>query len=124
MSSQFISGLLFALPLLEGESTLEITGKLESQSYIALTLSALQKYGITIEHENYRRYRIPGNQQYQPGKGPWKGTIPGRLLAHRRDAGPDHQHSGHGSGFLQGDKAIIPSSRKWEDRWSLKGTDW
>lgn len=43
VSSQFISGLLFALPLLEGESTLEITGKLESQSYIALTLSALQK---------------------------------------------------------------------------------
>ena len=73
VSSQFISGLLFALPLLDGDSTLEITGKLESQSYIALTLSALQKYGIRIEHENYRWYRILGNQQYQPRQGAVEG---------------------------------------------------
>ncbi len=64
VSSQFISGLLFALPLLKGDSTLDIVGKLESWSYIALTLAVLQQYGITIHHKNYRHYDIPGNQQY------------------------------------------------------------
>ena len=95
VSSQFISGLLFALPLLDGDSTLEITGKLESQSYIALTLSALQKYGIRIEHENYRWYRILGNQQYQPRQGAVEGDY--SQAAFRWDAGADHQLIGDGS---------------------------
>ncbi|MHC1717610.1 MAG: 3-phosphoshikimate 1-carboxyvinyltransferase [Acidaminococcaceae bacterium] len=64
VSSQFISGLLFALPLLEGDSVITITSPLESQSYVELTLSCLAKYGIEIEHENYLRYRIRGGQQY------------------------------------------------------------
>lgn len=51
VSSQFISGLLFALPLLAGDSVLKITSALESQSYVDLTLSCLAKYGIVIEHE-------------------------------------------------------------------------
>ena len=64
VSSQFISGLLFALPLLEGDSVITITSPLESQSYVELTLSCLAKYGIEVEHENYLRYRIRGGQQY------------------------------------------------------------
>ena len=53
---QFISGLLFALPLLAGDSVLKITSALESQSYVDLTLSCLAKYGIVIEHENHYKY--------------------------------------------------------------------
>ena len=64
VSSQFISGLLFALPLLAGDSLITITSPLESQSYVELTLSCLAKYGIEIEHENYLCYRIRGGQQY------------------------------------------------------------
>ena len=48
VSSQFITGLLFALPLLEGESTLEITGKLESVPYIQMTLRALETFGVSV----------------------------------------------------------------------------
>ena len=48
ISSQFISGLLFALPLLEGDSTLHLTGKAESVQYIKMTLSALETFGITF----------------------------------------------------------------------------
>lgn len=113
VSSQFISGLLFALPLLEGESTLEITGKLESQSYIALTLSALQKYGITIEHENYRRYRIPGNQQYQPREGAVEGDYSqAAFWLTAGMLGRTISLLGMDPDSLQGDKAIIPILQK------------
>ena len=64
VSSQFISGLLFALPLLEGDSSIEVTGKFESESYIDLTLSALSDFGIEIKRENNTFY-IKGNGRYQ-----------------------------------------------------------
>lgn len=109
VSSQFISGLLFALPLLPGDSTLEITGKLESQSYIALTLSALKKYGITIEHDDFRTYRIPGSQQYQPRTGAVEGDY--SQAAFWLTAGMLGRSIGllgMSPDSLQGDKAIIP----------------
>lgn len=67
VSSQFVSGLLFALPLLEGDSEIIITTPLESQSYIDLTLSALAKYGIEVSNNNYQRFSVPGGQKYQSG---------------------------------------------------------
>lgn len=113
VSSQFISGLLFALPLLDGDSTLTVTGKLESQSYIALTLSALKQYGIVIEHKDFRKYRIAGNQEYKPRTGAVEGDYSqaafwltaGMLGRTIRIKGMD-PHS------LQGDKAIIPILQK------------
>jgi len=66
VSSQFVTGLLFALPLLDGDSVIEITTALESASYVDLTLDALAHFGIRIEHENYQKFTVPGNQQYAP----------------------------------------------------------
>ncbi len=64
-SSQFISGLLFALPLAENDSILEITTPVESQPYIEMTIDVLQKFGITIGRSaDYRKYTIKGNQKY------------------------------------------------------------
>jgi len=63
VSSQFITGLLFALPLLEGDSTLTVTGKFESASYVYLTLSALKSFGIKIDKKDNVFY-IKGNQKY------------------------------------------------------------
>ena len=51
VSSQFISGLLFALPLLDRPSTLTVTGKIESGSYIDMTLDALRQFGIRVTME-------------------------------------------------------------------------
>jgi 3-phosphoshikimate 1-carboxyvinyltransferase len=65
VSSQFITGLLFVLPLLDGNSTITITTKLESRSYIDLTIDSLSKYGIKIKHDNYLYYEIEGNQEYK-----------------------------------------------------------
>ncbi|MCI6152425.1 MAG: 3-phosphoshikimate 1-carboxyvinyltransferase [Fusobacterium perfoetens] len=65
VSSQFVSGLLFALPLIENDSVIEITSSLESASYVDLTLDSLKKYGISIENQNHKRYIIKGNQKYK-----------------------------------------------------------
>lgn len=61
VSSQYISGLLMALPRLPGESTLAVTGKLESAGYIAMTEDALRLSGICLQ-KNGRVYTIPGGQ--------------------------------------------------------------
>lgn len=63
VSSQFISGLLFALPLLKGDSTLSVTGKIESGSYIRMTEAALKQAGIAFKRCG-QEYIIPGNQAY------------------------------------------------------------
>lgn len=64
ISSQFISGLLFALPLLDGDSTIMITPPLESRSYIALTIAALKEFGVEIEKKDEKTFFIKGNQTY------------------------------------------------------------
>ena len=63
ISSQYISGLLFALPLLEGDSVLRITGGTESKDYILMTEKVILQSGIVFEKED-SSYRIPGGQKY------------------------------------------------------------
>ncbi|MCF0107264.1 MAG: 3-phosphoshikimate 1-carboxyvinyltransferase [Holdemanella sp.] len=64
VSSQFISGLLFALPLMDADSTIEILPPYESKSYVNLTISMLKQFGIQIEETSEYAYSIKGNQQY------------------------------------------------------------
>ena len=66
VSSQFITGLLFALPLLSGDSVIELTSKLESKPYIDITLDVLKQFGIEIVNDNDQRFVIKGNQAYTP----------------------------------------------------------
>lgn len=61
VSSQYISGLLMALPRLAGSSRLEVTGPVESASYIAMTQDALVQSGISFEKKDFI-YKIPGDQ--------------------------------------------------------------
>lgn len=77
ISSQFISGLFFALPLLTGDSTLTILPPLESGSYLDLTLSALSAFGIMIERVDERHFRIPGAQTYRPTEAGVEGDYSG-----------------------------------------------
>lgn len=65
ISSQFISGLLFALPLCDGESFIELTGDVESRSYIDMTLQAMSLFGVTAKWKNENTIFIDGNQQYK-----------------------------------------------------------
>lgn len=66
VSSQFITGLLYALPLLEGDSKIEITTKLESKGYVDLTMDVLKKFGIEIKTTDYTSFDIKGGQSYKP----------------------------------------------------------
>lgn len=70
VSSQFITGLLYALPLCDGDSHIRLTTPLESVGYVDMTEAALKTAGITVTPvwENGRRvgWHVPGNQTYQP----------------------------------------------------------
>jgi 3-phosphoshikimate 1-carboxyvinyltransferase len=65
ISSQFITGLLFTLPLLDEDSKIVITTEMESKGYIDLTLSAMKDFGIEIINNNYKEFIIKGNQTYK-----------------------------------------------------------
>ena len=64
VSSQFISGLLFALPQLDGDSTIELLPPVESRSYIEMTLSALKSFGIEVDRRDENILYIKGGQTY------------------------------------------------------------
>lgn len=68
VSSQFISGLLFALPLLEEDSAIEILPPFESRSYVDMTLEALDVFGIRVDRQGEMRFLVPGGQCYQPAQ--------------------------------------------------------
>ena len=64
VSSQFITGLLFTLPLLNEDSKIIITTEMESKGYIDLTLRAMSDFGVKIINNDYREFIIKGNQKY------------------------------------------------------------
>jgi len=64
ISSQFLTGLMFALPLLKGDSTIKVLHKLESESYLGMTMDLLKEFGIII-NKTYDGYFIKGNQTYK-----------------------------------------------------------
>lgn len=68
VSSQFITGLLYALPLCEEDSTLTLLTALESSAYVTLTRRMLARFGVTSEWRDERTLFIPGGQHYEsPG---------------------------------------------------------
>ena len=65
ISSQFITGLLFALPLLPGDSRIRLIPPVESLSYLSLTLQALNDAGISVSWENEYTLSVPGKAAYR-----------------------------------------------------------
>lgn len=65
VSSQYITGLLLALPLAAADSVLTLTSPLQSAGYVAMTRSALTRFGVEAQ-ETEAGWRIPGNQTYHP----------------------------------------------------------
>lgn len=66
ISSQFVTGLLMALPLLKEDSKLTVTGRLESRPYVDLTKQVLAEFGIVINEVEEAVFLIPGGQTYKP----------------------------------------------------------
>lgn len=65
LSSQYLSGLLMALPLIDGETTIKVND-LKSIPYVSMTLDTLKQFGIEIENTDFKTFKIKGNQSYQP----------------------------------------------------------
>ena len=77
VSSQFLTGLLFALPLAENDSIINLSNA-SSKPYIDMTIRLLADFGITIENREYREFVIKGRQVYRPltmkVEGDWSGA--------------------------------------------------
>jgi len=115
VSSQFITGLLLALPLLVENSRINVTGKLESRPYVDLTLRALRDFGIEIE-ERCGSFLIRGGQQFSsPGKltveGDWSNAAP--WLALGAVSEQPVTITGLDTNSPQGDKAFIHILRRF-----------
>lgn len=63
VSSQYITGLLLALPILDGDSKIILTTKLQSKPYVDMTIKVMADFGVVVEETDYG-YFIKGNQNY------------------------------------------------------------
>lgn len=107
VSSQYISGLLFALPLLEGDSEIRIEGKLESASYISLTLDMLRRFGIEIR-ETAEGFEVPGGQRYRAQDCTVEGDHSNSAFWLAAGAlGSDLEVFGLNTESVQGDRAVL-----------------
>ena len=103
VSSQFITGLLFATTLINEPSQLQLTGKIESLPYIKMTLAAMQQFGVTIKN-----YQVPANTRFiSPGiitvEGDWSN---GAFFLCANALGNCINISGLNPNSPQGDKAV------------------
>ena len=108
ISSQFITGLLFALPLCEKDSILRIVPPIESRSYLALTVEALSAFGVDITWTDDKTIYIKGNQTYRCADVTVEGDYSNAaFFAALRSFGHDVSVSGLSEQSHQGDKAYI-----------------
>ncbi|GAA0180768.1 3-phosphoshikimate 1-carboxyvinyltransferase [Clostridium sediminicola] len=113
ISSQFITGLLFTLPLLDGDSVINITTDLESIGYVDLTLDILQKFGVEIINNDYKSFEIKGNQKYKSVDYRVEGDFSqAAFWLTAGIIGTEIQCSDINLQSLQGDKAIIDIIRE------------
>lgn len=109
ISSQFITGLILALPLLGGESEIEITGRIESRPYIEITLDCIRKFGIEASFEENvirfggGKYRAP--EERLAVEGDWSNAAFWLCLGALTEKGITV--SGLNRESLQGDRAVV-----------------
>ncbi len=107
VSSQLLTGLLMALPVLEDDSEINVRN-LKSKPYIDMTLQVLNKFGITTQNSNYNIFRIKGRQKYTPieftVEGDWSG---GALLLAAGAINGELTVNGLHPDSSQSDKAIL-----------------
>ena len=113
VSSQFISGLLFALPLLDGDSRLRLKPPVESRSYIEMTRASQSRFGVSSAWLDEYTLAVPGGQAYRPRdmaiEGDWsQAAFPAALGALAGDV----TVTGLEPGTLQGDAVILDILRR------------
>jgi 3-phosphoshikimate 1-carboxyvinyltransferase len=131
VSSQYLSGLMFACPMARADTEITLTTPLESKSYVKMTQAVLAQHGITISiSEEFNCFRIPSNQTYKP----CSHRIPGDfssaafLLAAAAITSSDVSVKNLDHEAVQGDKAILyvlkrmgVNSKVYLDRVEIEG---
>lgn len=113
VSSQFISGLLFVLPLLGGDSRIRLTGSVESRPYIDMTMQAMEIFGVKARWEDESAILIRGGQSYCPRSTKVEGDFSNAAFFEALNLiGGDVEVTGLYDGSLQGDKVY----RQYFDR--------
>ena len=108
VSSQFISGLLFALPLLNQDSRIILTTPLESRGYVDMTLQALNTADVRAKFVSDREIAVPGNQQYLPFETKVEGDYShAAFFAVAGAIAGDVEIIGLSKESLQGDRAVF-----------------
>ncbi len=112
ISSQLLTGLLMAAPLLNRNICIEVAN-LKSRPYIDLTISVLQQFGIELENINYEKFLVKSGQEYQPAcvgvEGDWSGAafiLVAAAIAGKVKVKGISKHS------KQGDKQIVDILQK------------
>lgn len=107
VSSQFITGLFFALPLLDGDSEIVLTSHLESRPYVDITIDVLKKFGITVD-ETEKGFYIKGNQTYRSYNGVVEGDYSQAAFFYVANALGSSINLGNlNPDSVQGDKKIL-----------------
>lgn len=106
VSSQFITGLLFALPLLDGDSEIVLTSPLQSKPYVDITIGVLRDFGCEI-CESESGYFVKGNQRFMPFSGAVEGDYSQAAFFYAANTlGSSIKIGGLNENSLQGDKKI------------------
>lgn len=107
VSSQFVTGLIFALPLLEEDSQIVLTSHLESRPYVDITIDILRRFGISVE-ENENGFMIPGGQKYTPHDEKIEGDYSQAAFFYVANAlGSEVELGNLNKNSVQGDKKIL-----------------
>lgn len=107
ISSQFITGLLFALPLLSGDSEIFLTSPLQSKPYVDITLGVLHDFGCDIS-ENETGYSVNGTEKFKSFSGDVEGDYSQAAFFYVANAlGSEIEINGLNENSLQGDKKIV-----------------
>lgn len=115
ISSQFITGLLFALPLLDNDSAVIISDKLESVGYVDLTINILNKFNINVENNDYKEFKIHGHSNYKSSDYYVEGDFSqGAFFLTAAAVGNDVVCTGLNENSLQGDKEILNIIKEFE----------
>lgn len=115
VSSQFITGLLAALPLCETDSEIRLLPPVESRSYIALTLHALSAFGVKAFFRDENTITVPGNQVYRPGVHTVEGDYSGAAFFFGMNTMGAHiQIQGLQADSCQGDRIVVDYLKKLE----------
>ncbi len=107
ISSQFITGLLFALPLVDGDSTIILTSPLQSKPYVDITVSVLRDFGCEVSKME-SGYAIKGCGRFKPFSGTVEGDYSQAAFFYTANAlGSSIEINGLNENSAQGDKAIV-----------------